>query len=161
MSHFLIPNVKNDVIAISNTKPRLHVQLASAELMGCHKIGTTLLCDQFGVLFRNFNATCMGTLYDQKFELARQLCEFHLEPVTERVYSLRNNHFVVYLPIVITVPMSFRNNHGGSKSREKHPGAGLQRFQLPPGCVARFPKHRVNTDMTLTMPAETLHFEWT
>ena len=76
--HFLIPNVKNDVIAISNTTPRLHVQLAPAELTGCRKIGTTFLCDQFGVLFRNFNATCMGALYDQKFELARQLCEFHL-----------------------------------------------------------------------------------
>ena len=55
--------------------------------------------------------------------------------------------------------MSCRNNHGGSESREKHLGAGVQCFHLPPGCVARFSEHRVYSDMTLKMPAETLHFE--
>ena len=158
--HFLIPNVKNDIVAISNTSPRLHVQFTSADLNGCRKLGSTFLCDQFGVLFRNFNATCMGALYDQKFTLARQLCDFHVEPIKERIHSLRNNKFIVYLTEAFTVPLSCRGNHGGSEAREKHLGAGVQRFQLPPGCIARFRDHMVYSDMTIKMPADTLHFEW-
>ena len=104
--HFLIPEVKNDILAISNTEARLHVQLSSADLMGCHKLGTIYMCDQFGVLYRNFSNTCMGALYDQKFEAAKTLCEYHLEPLSERIYSLRKNQFILYLTQAITVPVT-------------------------------------------------------
>ena len=101
----------------------------------------------------------MGALYDQKFILARQLCDFHVEPVSERICSLRNNQFLVYLTKALTVPLSCRGNHGGSEAREKHLGMGSQRFQLPPGCVACFREHLIYSDMTIKMPAETLHFD--
>ena len=159
-THFLIPNVKNDILAVSSTASRLHVQLSSADLTGCHKMGTTYLCDRFGVLFRNFSNTCMGALYDQKFDTAKQLCDFHIEPVTERIYSLRKNQFMLYLTEAITAPMTCQGKTGERTSMEKHLGRGSQRFQLPAGCVARFNDHVVYSDMAIKMPAETLHFQW-
>ena len=36
--HFLVPEVKKDILAFSNTEAWLHVQLSSAELMSNHKL---------------------------------------------------------------------------------------------------------------------------
>jgi hypothetical protein len=36
--HFLITDVKNDVLAVSSTDQRLHMQLSSIYLMGCHRM---------------------------------------------------------------------------------------------------------------------------
>ena len=156
----MTPNVKNDILAISSTKDRLHVQLSAADLAGCHEIGGTYLCNQFGVLYRNFSNTCMGALYDQKFDTAKILCEFTIEPVTDRVYSLRKNQFVIHLSNPITVPITCQGDKTGKTSTEKHLGRGPQTFTLPSGCTAQFQDHVVYSDMTIKMPSETLHFEW-
>jgi len=42
---FLIPNVRDDVLAISNTSQRFTMQLSSIDLLGCHHMGHTYLCE--------------------------------------------------------------------------------------------------------------------
>jgi hypothetical protein len=154
--HFLIPDVKNDVLAVSSTDQRLHVQLSSIDLMGCHRMNQLFLCDQFGVLSQKFNKTCLGALYMQNFKTAQELCEFVIEPVSEKVYPLRKNRFLVYLPAALTVPIKCVN---GTKT-EKHLGAGSQTFTLSSGCEAQFLEHLVLSDLNIKMPADVLHFTW-
>ena len=48
--YFLIPDVKNDVLAISTKDSRYTVQLSSTDLMGCSCAHQMFMCDQFGVL---------------------------------------------------------------------------------------------------------------
>ncbi len=154
--HFLIPDVKNDVLAVSSTDQRLHMQLSSIDLMGCHRMNQLFLCDQFGVLSQKFNKTCLGALYMQDFKSAQEICEFNIEPVSEKVYALRKNRFLVYLPKAMTVPVKCVN---GTKT-EKHLGAGSQTFTLSSGCEAQFAEHLVLSDLNIKMPADVLHFTW-
>jgi hypothetical protein len=152
--HFLIPDVKNDVLAVSSTDQRLHMQLSSIDLMGCHRMNQ--LCDQFGVLSQKFNKTCLGSLYMQDFKSAQEICEFNIEPVSEKVYALRKNRFLVYLPRAMTVPVKCVN----WTKTEKHLGAGSQTFTLSSGCEAQFSEHLVLSDLNIKMPADVLHFTW-
>ncbi len=154
--HFLIPDVKNDVLAVSSTDQRLHMQLSSIDLMGCHRMNQLFLCDQFGVLSQKFNKTCLGSLYMQDFKSAQEICEFNIEPVSEKVYALRKNRFLVYLPRAMTVPVKCVN---GTKT-EKHLGAGSQTFTLSSGCEAQFAKDLELSDLNIKMPAKVLHFTW-
>ena len=154
--HFLIPDVKNDVLAVSSTDQRLHMQLSSIDLMGCHRMNQLFLCDQFGVLSQKFNKTCLGSLYMQDFKSAQEICEFNIEPVSEKVYALRKNRFLVFLPKAMTVPIKCVN---GTKT-EKHLGAGSQTFTLSSGCEAQFSEHLVLSDLNIKMPADVLHFTW-
>ncbi len=154
--HFLIPDVKNDVLAVSSTDQRLHVQLSSIDLMGCHRMNQLFLCDQFGVLSQKFNKTCLGALYMQNFKTAQEICDFNIEPVSEKVYPLRKNRFLVYLPTALTVPIKCVN---GTKT-EKHLGSGSQTFTLSSGCEAQFLEHLVLSDLNIKMPADVLHFTW-
>ena len=154
--HFLIPDVKNDVLAVSSTDQRLHVQLSSIDLMGCHRMNQLFLCDQFGVLSKKFNKTCLGALYMQNFKSAQKICEFNIEPVSEQVYPLRKNRFLIYLPAPLTVPVKCVN---GTKT-EKHLSAGSQTFTLSSGCEAQFLDHLVLSDLNIKMPTDVLHFTW-
>jgi hypothetical protein len=112
------------------------------------------LCDQLGVLSQKFNKTCLGSLYMQDFKSAQEICEFNIEPVSEKVYALRKNRFLVYLPRAMTVPVKCVN---GTKT-EKHLGAGSQTFTLSSGCEAQFAEHLVLSDLNIKMPADVLHF---
>ncbi len=90
-THHLLPDVKDDVLAISSTDTR-YVQLSSTDLMSCHRVNQIFMYDSFGVLSRRFN-TCLGTLYMQKFEDTQKLCPFKVVPIEERVYQLRKGHY--------------------------------------------------------------------
>jgi hypothetical protein len=64
-THHLLPDVKDDVLAISSTNTRFNVQLSSADLLSCHRVNQIFMCDSFGVKSRRFNNTCLGALYMQ------------------------------------------------------------------------------------------------
>ena len=108
-THFMVPRVKFDILAISNTAERQHLQLSVADLIGCHRLGDTYLCDQFGVQSVANNNSCLGALYDQKFVDAQKLCQFDLEPIGEKIYSLQSNQFLIYLDEALTVPITCTN----------------------------------------------------
>jgi hypothetical protein len=69
-THFLIPDVKNDVLAISTNDNQYAIQLSSMDLMGCYLSNQLFMCNHFGVLARGYNDTCVGSLYSQQFEAA-------------------------------------------------------------------------------------------
>ena len=160
-THFLVPRVKSDILAISSTAERQHLQLAAADLIGCHRIGDTYLCDQFGVQSVANNNSCLGALYDQKFVDAQKLCQFDLEPIGEKIYSLQGNQFLIYLDEALTVPISCTNTRSQDRTAmERHLGQGHQRFILPPGCNAQFRDHIIFSDLSIRLPSDTIHFDW-
>ena len=130
------------------------------DLASCHKIGRTYLCNHLGVLHRHFNDTCLGSLYDQKFNSARKLCNFHVEPATDRIFSLPKNQFLIYLTQPMTVPLTCHTDETGRTLSERHLERGSQIFQMPPRCVAQFRDHMVYSDMTIKHPGDSLHFNW-
>ena len=154
--YFLIPDVKNDVLAISTSDSRYAVQLSSTDLMGCYRAHQMFMCDRFGVLTRGFNDTCLGSLYSQQFQTAQNLCRFEVAPITERVYQLEKHHFLVYLPHPMTVPIRCRNG----STTERHLTRGHQDIHVSPGCEAEFNNHKIMTDSSITFPADVLHYEW-
>ena len=48
-THHLLPDVKDNVLAISSTDMRFNVQLSSTDLMSCHRVNQIFMCDSFGV----------------------------------------------------------------------------------------------------------------
>jgi hypothetical protein len=155
-THHLLPDVKNDVLAISSTDTRYNVQLSSTDLMSCHRVNQIFMCDSFGVMSSRFNNTCLGSLYMQRFDDAQKLCPFKVVPVEERVYQLRKGHFIVYLPGYTTVNIKCRD---GTAS-EMHLKKGTQQMHIPPGCQGVFPNHLVTSDWSVRLNDSILHFEW-
>jgi cell division protein FtsL len=153
---FLIPDVKNDILAVSSTDQRFSAQLSSVDLMGCHRVNQIFMCDRFGVLSRRFNGTCLGALYMQDFAAAQAICRFEIVPVSEKIYQLKKNWFVVFLPKAVTVPVNCKNG----STTEMHLGRGSQRIHISPGCEANFPEHLIMADLSIKMPADILDFEW-
>jgi hypothetical protein len=105
---------------------------------------------------RQFNNTCLGALYMQKFEDAQKLCPFKVVPVEERVYQLRKGHFIVYLPDYTTVNIQCRDG----VASEVHLKKGTQQLHIPPGCQGVFPNHLVTSDWSVRLNDSILHLEW-
>jgi hypothetical protein len=80
-THHLLPDVKNDILAVSSIDIRYNVQLSSTDFMSCHRVNQICLCDSFRVLSKRFNNTCLGALYMQQFKEAQ--CPFKVVPVEE------------------------------------------------------------------------------
>jgi len=153
---YLIPDVKNDVIAISSTDSRLNVQLAAVELLSCHRMSQLFLCDNFGVLSRRFNQTCLGALYFSMFAEAEKVCKFKVVPAEEQVYQIHKGEFIVYSPHPVTVAIRCRNG----TATEKHLKKGSQRFSLSKGCSGDLSLHKVIADYSSDLGNEIKIFEW-
>ena len=154
--HFLIPEVQNDILAVSSNDHRFSVQLSSVDLLGCHRMNQVFMCSKFAVLSRQFNQTCLGALFNQDFTNAQSICKFQIVPVCEKVLQLKNNWFVSYMIQASTIPIRC---HNGTVS-EIHLGKGSQKFHLSPGCKANFLDHSVTADLSIQMPNEIVHYEW-
>jgi hypothetical protein len=154
-STFIIPNVKNDLLAISNTEHRYSMQLSSADLVSCLKVNHVYLCERNGVLARSYTDTCLGSLYGQRYEEARRLCSFIIRPSQEFFYQLQQNWFLAYFPSPQTLPISCRN---GTKT-EKHFGSAVTKFHLSPGCTLDSPMYKLVSDLSLSIPTDYLHLE--
>ncbi len=148
-THHLLPDVKDEVLAISSTDTRYSVQLSSMDLLSCHWVNQIFMCD-------SFNNTCLGLLYMQEFDTAQTLCPFKVVPVEERVYQLRKGHFITYLPGHTTVNIRCRD---GSAS-EMHLKKGTQQLHIPPGCQGIFPNHLVTSDWSVRLNNSIIHYEW-
>ncbi len=155
-THHLLPNVKDNVLAISSTDTRFNVQLSSTDLMSCHRVNQIFMCDSFGVMSKRFNNRCLGALYMQQFSAAQTLCPFKVVPVEERVYQLRKGHFIAYLPGYTTVNIQCRD---GTAS-EMHLKKGTQQLHIPPGCQGVFPNHLVTSDWSVRLNDSIIHYEW-
>ncbi len=105
----LTHNVKNEILAISNSNLRYTLQMSTVDLLGCHQLGKTFLCPSNGLLNKYPQDSCLGSLYHQKFDIAHQLCDFKVKPPKEFIYQLLNNWFMVYEPVPLTVLVTCSN----------------------------------------------------
>jgi len=155
---FLIPDVRNDVLAVSNTNVRFSSQMSSLELQSCSRINKIYLCERNGVMNKFPEDTCLGALYHQKFDLAKSICQFHVEPAREFIYQLLNNWFHIYVMAPVTVPITCQDkNHF-----EWHLKAGITRQHLPAGCTADIPRNLLLSDLSILVPQDYVQFdmEW-
>ncbi len=74
-----MPDPANQILALSSGVDRLSVELSVANLLSCHRINSAYLCERHGVLRRQLNTTCLGSLYIQDFDGAMTLCEMRLK----------------------------------------------------------------------------------
>ena len=152
---FLSPNVRNEILAVSNANHRYTLQLSATDLLGCHRINDYHLCDRNGVLNKYPEDTCLGALYHQRYEAAHRLCAFSLTPAREYVYQLMNNWFMIFLQEPLTVPLICAN----SSFKEWHLRAGVSKQHLPAGCSADFPRHLLQSDISIMLPNDYIQFE--
>jgi len=155
---FLIPDVRNDVLAVSNTNVRFSSQMSSLELQSCSRVNKIYLCERNGVMNKFPEDTCLGALYHQKFDLAKSICQFHVEPAREFIYQLLNNWFLIYVMAPVTVPVTCQDkNHF-----EWHLKAGITRQHLPAGCTADLPRNLLLSDLSILVPQDYVQFdmEW-
>jgi len=156
---FLIPAVRNGVLAVSNTNIRFSSQLPTLELQSCNRINKIYLCERNGVMNKFPEDTCLGALYHQKFDLAKRICHFHVEPDKEFIYQLLNNWFLIYVtaPSIVPVTCQDKNHYVW------HLKTGITRQHLPAGCTADLPQNLLLSDISIRSRERTpwprLHIE--
>ena len=152
---FLIPAVEEHLLGISNANHRFAIQYSLGDLSGCHQMGRTFLCNRNGMLFKYPEDTCLGSLYQQKYELAMELCTLHLEKSREFVRQLKDNWYLIFSESALTIPLVCTNN----TFRELHVKAGASKFHLSAGCTADLPRHRLISDLSVLIPQDYIQFE--
>ena len=153
---YLIPDVKNDILAISSTTNRLNIQLAAVDLLSCHRMNQLFLCDNFGVMSKKFNTTCLGALYYSMFDEAQKICNFRVVPAEENAYQIRKGEFIVTLPQASTINVVCQN---GTHS-EIHLKQGSQKFSISKGCTGDLTQHKLMSDYSNTLGSEIKQFDW-
>jgi len=153
----ITPAVHDDILAISSGWDRLSIILSAVDLLSCHSVNKVYLCDRQGVLSKELNNTCLGALYLQDFTIARDLCDFKINPSTEVIQQLLNNWFLIHSPHVQTGFISCANG----TQRETYIKTGINKVHLSPGCQANLAEHRIVADGSIHLPSDITHFEWT
>ena len=152
---FLIPNVRNDILAVSNSNFRYTSQMSMTDLLGCQRINKLYFCERSGVLHKHPEDSCLGALYNQKFDLAKKICTFNIEPAREYIHQLMDNWFLLHTMEPLTVPVLCSNN----THLEWHIRPGVTRQHLGAGCIADFPRHRLLSDVSVLMPQDYVQFD--
>jgi hypothetical protein len=98
----LMPAPANQILAISANSNRLSIELSAVHLLGCHRVNQVYLCERNGVLKRNLNDTCLGSLYMQDLQGATTLCEMNIIPEAETILQLHDNWYIVHSPHLLT-----------------------------------------------------------
>ncbi len=109
-SHFIMPDPANQIFAISSGVDRFSIEMSVANLMSCHRINFAYLCEHHGVMRRELNSTCLGSLYMQDFVGATELCEMRIVEQKETVLQLQDNWYLVYSPVAFTSYIICLNN---------------------------------------------------
>jgi len=152
----LVPVVQQDVLGLTVGVNKNMLQLASTDLLDCHRVNKIFLCERHGVISKNLNDSCLGSLYIQNFESAEKLCHLQIQPIKEIVYQLLNNWFLIYSPTPQTSIISCFN---GTES-QFHLPKGISKRHLSAGCRATFLTHILLTDSSIKLENEIQHYEW-
>ncbi len=153
-------DVKNDMLGISSTDTKYNIQLSSAGLTSCHRINQVFMCNSFGVMSRQFNDTCLGALYMQKFGVIKDLCRFKVVPMSEQVYQVKKGLFLVYSPEPRNADLVCLNTSHPETHSEIHLAKGTQQIGIPPGCQAHFAEHLTTSDFYIRLDSKIVHFDW-
>ena len=152
----VIPVVQDDLLAISAGFTRYSAQLSSVDLLGCHAINNVYLCERHGVLGKQLNNSCLGSLYLQEFDLAQELCTLQITPSLEVVSQLLDNWFLVFSPTPQTAYISCRNG----TNNEAYIKSGITKIYLSPGCKMNLNSHLLQSDFSLHLPEDVVNFQW-
>jgi hypothetical protein len=134
----------------------LHMEMSVANLMSCHRINSAYLCEQHGVMRRELNSTCLGSLYVQDFPGAMTLCEMRIVEQTETVLQLQENWYLVYSPTAFTSYIICLNN----SNSEVFVKTGPNRIYISPSCRMRLKDHVLISDFSLGLDSVIKHYEW-
>ena len=155
-NYSMIPVVQDDLLAISAGFNRYSAQLSSVDLLGCHSVNKIYLCERHGVLGKQLNNSCLGSLYLQNFDLAQTICPIHIRPAVEVVRQLLDNWFLIFSPSPQTAYVSCRNG----TENEAYIKTGITRTFLSPGCKMNLRYHLLQADFALSLPEDVVHFQW-
>ena len=155
-SHFIMPDPANQIFAISSGVDRFSIEMSVANLMSCHRINSAYLCERHGVMRRELNSTCLGSLYMQDFVGATDLCEMRIVEQKETVLQLQDNWYLVYSPIAFTSYITCLNN----SNSEVFLKTGPNRVYVSPSCRMRLKDHLLVSDFALRLDTTIKHYEW-
>jgi hypothetical protein len=155
-SHFLMPDPANQILAISSGVDRLSMEMSVANLMSCHRINSACLCERHGVMRRELNSTCLGSLYVQDFPGAMTLCEMQIVEQTETVLQLQDNWYLVYSPAAFTSYIICLNN----SNSEVFVKTGPNQIYISNSCRMRLKDHVLISDFSLRLDSVIKHYEW-
>jgi hypothetical protein len=152
-SHFLMPDPANQILAISSGVNRLSVEMSVANLMSCHRINSAYLCERHGIMRRELNSTCLGSLYVQDFPGAMTLCEMQMVERIETVLQLQDNWYLVYSPSAFTSYIICLNN----SNLEVFVKTGPNRIYISLSCRMRLKDHVLISDFSLRLDSIIKH----
>jgi hypothetical protein len=151
-----MPDPANQIFAISSGVDRFSIEMSVANLMSCHCINSAYLCERHGVMRRELNSTCLGSLYMQDFVGATNLCEMQIVEQVETVLQLQDNWYLVYSPVAFTSYIICLNN-SNSKVFMK---MGPNRVNISPSCRMHLKDHMLVSDFSLRLDSIIKHYEW-
>jgi hypothetical protein len=155
-SHFIMPDPANQIFAISSGVDWFSIEMSVANLMSCHRINSAYLCEHHGVMRRELNSTCLGSLYMQDFVGATDLCEMRIVEQKETVLQLQDNWYLVYSPVAFTSYITCLNN----SNSEVFMKTGPNRVFISPSCRMRLKDHLLVSDFALRLDTTIKHYEW-
>jgi hypothetical protein len=155
-SHFIMPDPANQIFAISSGVDRFSIKMSVANLMSCHRINSAYLCERHGVMRRELNSTCLGSLYMQDFIGATNNCEMRIVEQVETVLQLQDNWYLVYSPVAFTSYIICLNN----SNSEVFMKTGPNRVYISPSCRMRLKDHMLVSDFSLRLGSIIKHYEW-
>jgi hypothetical protein len=151
-----MPDPSNQIFAISSGVDRFSIEMSVANLMSCHRINSAYLCERHGIMRRELNSTCLGSLYMQDFVGATNLCEMRIIEQVETVLQLQDNWYLVYSPVAFTSYIICLNN----SNSEVFMKTGPNHVYISPSCRMRLKDHMLVSDFSLRLGSTIKHYEW-
>jgi hypothetical protein len=146
----------NQIFAISSGIDRFSIKMSVANLISCHRINSAYLCERHGVMRRELNSTCLGSLYMQDFVGATNLCEMRIVEQVETVLQLQDNWYLVYSPVTFTSYIICLNN----SNLEVFMKTGPNWVYISPSCRMHLKDHMLVSDVSLRLDSIIKHYEW-
>jgi len=155
-SHFIMSDPANQIFAISSGVDRFSIKMSVANLMSCHRINSAYLCERHGVMRRELNSTCLGSLYLQDFIGATNLCEMRIVEQVETVPQLQDNWYLVYSSVAFISYIICLNN----SNLEVFMKTGPKWVYISPSCRMHLKDHMLVSDFSLRLDSIIKHYEW-
>ena len=149
-NYSIIPDVENQVLAISESDVPMYLQFPSVNLLGCSQANQVYLCEKLGALDKSANQTCLGALHLQSFEVAKVLCPMKIVASGEISFRLNNNEHLVYTPIPQTITIKCPPGGENKKNENIYLDEGVNHFQLAPGCKTTLEHHYLFADNSIS-----------
>jgi len=155
-SHFIMPDPANQIFAFSSGVDRFSIEMAVANLMSCHHINLAYLCERRGIMRRELNSTCLGSIYMQDFVGTTNLCEMRIVEQVETVLQLQDNWYLVYSSVAFISYIICLNN----SNLEVFMKTGPNWVYISPSCRMHLKDHMLVSDVSLRLDSIIKHYEW-